>query len=373
MKASKIIPIVTLVALLFASCDENKMIKGQIKKKKAQVVKLEKEIEELEKQVSDSQQVNLVPVRVKNISGEAFNHYIIVFGEVEAEDYALISPEMAGQVKDIHVDEGQYVKQGALLVSLNTESIESAVQQIKTNLDLATETFEKQNKLWENNVGSEMQFKQAKANKESLEAQLKSLQAQKEMAKIRAPFSGYVNQISLKRGELASPGMPVVEMVNLGQLSVTADVSEEHIGKIKEGEKVDVSFTSMPDVHIQTPIIRKSNMIDARNRTFQIELKFSNRGEKIKPNMVSKITINDFSSDNAIVLPSLVIKQDITGKYVYTISNDKGKEVAKKTYIKTGLSYEDKTMVTEGLDMDDRVVTDGHNLVSSGVPVEIKN
>ena len=372
MKARQIITLFTVIAIVFAGCDKTQMIKQQIKSKKEKVIQLNKEIAELEKQVSDSNDViQSIPVRIKDIKGENFKHYIIVFGNVEADNYALISPEMGGHVKKIHVNEGDYVETGKLLVSLNTDAINNSIIQVKTNLDLATDTYNKQKILWENNVGSEIQFKQAKTQKESLEAQLKSLQAQKEMAEIRAPFNGYVNKIYPKEGELSAPGMPVVEVVNLKKLSVTAEVSEEYVDKINEGQKVAVSFSTFPDFNVTTPIVRVSKMINDKNRTFEIELKLKNEKEKLKPNMVSKITINDFSSDNAFVLPSIIIKQDITGKYVFTIKKDKNKIFAKKTYIKTGLSYDDKTMITAGLKTGDEVITDGYNLVSSGVPVKI--
>jgi len=374
MKARKIISVLVIIAIAFSSCDKNEMIKAQIKKKKGQIVKLNKQIAKLEEQLTDTNDVvKSIPVNVKQMNGENFKHYIIVFGEVEAENYALINPEMGGHVKKIYVEEGDFVESGKLLVSLNTDALNNSIKQIKTNFELAAETYEKQKKLWSNNVGSEIQYKQAKTTKESLESQLKTLQAQKEMSEIRAPFSGYVNKIYPKAGELAAPGMPVVEVVNLKKLSVTADVSEIYLSKIKKGQMVDVSFASYPELKMSTPIVRVSKMINDLNRTFEIEIKLNNNEEKIKPNMISQITINDFSSDNAFVLPSLIIKQDISGKYVYTIKEEKGRFIVSKTYVKTGLSYEDQTMIVEGISINDKVVTDGYNLVSSGVPVEIKN
>jgi len=374
MKARKIISLLAIIAVAFIGCDKNEMIKAQIKKNKAKIAKLKEKNEELEKELTDTiNEKQSIPVNIKQMTGEEFRHYIVVFGEVEAEKYAMISPEMGGLVKKIYVDEGDYVEKGKLLVSLNTDAISNTIKQLKASYDLALETYEKQKTLWENKIGSEIQYKQAKTAKESLEAQIKATEAQKNSAEIRAPFDGYVNDIFKKIGELASPGMPVVEIVNLRRLYITADVSEDHIGKIKEGQKVEVTFANYPEMKIKTPIVRVSKMINEKNRTFEIEMKLRNSNEKIKPNQISKITINDFSSIDAYVLPSIIIKQDITGKYVFTARERDGKVFAEKTYIKTGLSYDDKTMVTSGLSENQKVITDGYNLVSKGVPVEINN
>ena len=374
MKAQKIIPLLAFIVLILFGCDKNAMIKQQIQKNKKKIEKLNLKNEELVKELTDTvMEKQAIPVNVKTMKGEEFKHFIVVFGEVQADNYALVSPEMGGLVKKIYVEEGDYVEKGKLIVGLNTDAITNTIAQLKTNYELARDTYEKQKALWENNIGSEIQFKQAKTAMESLESQIKSLEAQKGSSEIKAPFSGYVNKIYKKVGELASPGMPVVEIVNLKKLYITADVSEEHLGKIKEGQIVDITFSTLPDLKIATPIIRVSKMIHEKNRTFEIEMKLDNSNEKIKPNMISQITINDYKSEDALVLPSIIIKEDISGKYVFKINEGGKNPVAQKTYIKTGLSYEENTMIADGISVDDKVITKGYNMVSAGVTVAIKN
>lgn len=370
--------IIHMVVIIFAisqfGCDKNEMIKKQIISKKEQINKLENQIKELEQQLEDTTQQNeFIPVEVKELKPTHFNHYIVAYGEVEAVNYALISPEMPGQIKRIHVSEGQLVSNDQLLISLNTESLESQINQIETNLELATETFKKQKRLWEQSIGSEMQYLQAKTNKESLEAQLKATRAQLRMSQMRAPFSGYVDKIFLKEGELASQVQPVLEMVSMDRLSVTADISETYIGSIEEGQLVEISFDAMPDLVMNVPVQRVSKVIDKVNRTFEIEVKMDNPQQKIKPFMVSKIRINDYSNDSALVIPSIVMKQDISGKYVYVAEQNNNMTIATKKYIDTGLSYENMTEVISGLQPSDRVVVAGYNVVSSGIPVEVRN
>ncbi|NJM14940.1 MAG: efflux RND transporter periplasmic adaptor subunit [Bacteroidales bacterium] len=363
----------TMMLLLVSCGDKQAAIKKQISQKKAQIEKLKSEIAELEKQVGDSTEERLaIPVVTKEMVGEEFRHYIIAYGEVEAEDYAQISTEMGGRIAKIHVDEGSRAEAGQLIVSLNTESVANNIKQLETNLELATITFEKQKNLWDQGIGSEIQYLQAKTNKESLESQLASIKAQQRMSQVRAPFTGYVNKIYFKEGEYSAPGFPLVEMVNLNKLSLTADLSEEHLGSIRKGQYVDVTFAPLPDVKLSVPVKRISNVINVQNRSFEIELEFNNKNELIKPNMVSTITINDFKADSAFVLPSIIIKQDIKGKYLFRAAKENGKTVAQKTYVKTGLSYNENTMVKEGLAHGDKVIVKGYNVVSTGVPVVIK-
>lgn len=350
--------------------DDIKIIK-QIATQKNRIVGIESKIKTLENKMTAREEKHLIPVSVKEMQPETFNHYIITYGEVEAKHYANISPEMNGRIEKIFVAEGERVSKGQLLVSLNTDAIENQIKGVKSSLELATKTFNKLDTLWKQNIGSEIEYLSAKNNKESLESQLESLQAQKRMSQIRAPFNGIVDKIFPKEGEIASPGFPVIEFVNLDKLTITADVSEAYVGKINKGQLVELSFSALPDVSIKTPIIRVSKVINSSSRTFEIEMEIDNIGEKIKPNLVSSIKIRDFSSENAFVVPSLAIRKDISGHYVYTVTKKDKKNIVDKKYISTALSYEENTMVKEGLKKGDQVVVKGFHLVSAGVPVKV--
>ncbi|MBN1597173.1 MAG: efflux RND transporter periplasmic adaptor subunit [Bacteroidales bacterium] len=365
----------TLPLVFLLACGSNdEVIKKQIIQKKQQIVKLEQQIIKLEKQLSDTAETDKrIPVEVKEIKPEEFNHYFIAYGNVEAKEYALISPEGAGgQIKKIHMDEGDFAKKGQLLISLNKEVIAKQIDAVKSNLELVTSTYEKQKTLWDQGIGSEIQYLQAKTNKESLEAQLESLEAQERMSTIRAPFDGYVDKIFQKEGELASAMFPVVEFVNYSELIIIADISENYVGKIKEGDYVDLTFASLPDYQKRTRIKRVSNVLNKDSRTFEIELNIDNINKQIKPNMVSTIRINDFSSSDAFVIPTLVIRKDITGNYVYVAKEKEGQMTVGKKYITPDLSYNDQTMIAKGLSLGDKVIVKGYNLVSSGVPVNVK-
>ncbi len=350
--------------------DDKKIIK-KIAQQKNRIVSIDAKIRKLENQMTAREQKTLVPVSVKEIEPETFNHYVITYGEVNAKNYAMISPEMNGRIEKIHVSEGEYVKEGQLLVSLNTESIDQQIKGVKSSLELAVKTFQKLDTLWKQNIGSEIDYLSAKNNKESLESQLESLQAQKRMAQISAPFNGVVDKIFPKKGELASPTFPVIEFVDLSRLTIKADVSEAYIGKINKGQFVELTFSALPEINIKTPVIRVSKVINSASRTFEIEMEIDNPGEKIKPNVVSTIKVNDFSSDSAFVVPSLAVRKDVSGQYVYTVEQKDNKNIVSKKYVTTGFSYEEKTLITEGLQKGEKVVVKGYHLVSSGVEVNL--
>jgi len=372
----KLIILIGIIAL--ASCDMNspEMIRQQITKKKDKIRELNQQVQELEGLMGadslNSESKFNVPVTLKELKLESFNHFIELNGKLEAEENAFISPELNGQIKKIHIREGDRVKKGQLLVSLNTSLTESSIKEVLTGLELATKLHEKQKGLWEKKIGSELRYLEAKNAKEQAEARLATLNVQLNMAKIRAPFNGEVEIIFLKEGEMAAPGMQVLQLVSLKSLKIYADLSEKYLGSIKQDEIVQIDFQEKEDLNMTVPIHRIGNVIDEKSRTFRIELKVPNLKEELKPNMFTTIRVNDFNSDQALVVPSLIIKQDISGKYVYLAKEGSGVLTASKKYIEEGLSYQDQTMIISGLDEGDRIIVEGYSLVSDGVEIALR-
>lgn len=359
--------------LLAASCNMNspEMIKQQISRKKTQAKKINAQIAELESRiVSDSTDTGFIlPVSLKNIEPEPFEHFIEVTGKLEAEEDAFISPEMNGQIKKIHVREGQAVKEGQLLISLNTSMVESSVREVESGLELATKLYERQKELWDRKIGSEMQFLEAKNARESAEARLASLNAQLDMARIRAPFEGVVETILLKEGELAAPGMQVIQLVSLDKLKLYGDISERYLMSVHAGDEVRVLFPDFPGLSLDAPIHRVGNVIDDKSRTFRIEIKIDNSTHRFKPNMYSVMRVRDFVSDSAFVVPSVILKQDINGNYLYVANTENGQLKAHKKYVTTRMSYNELSMISEGLQQGERVILKGFDQVSDGVDI----
>jgi membrane fusion protein, multidrug efflux system len=370
--------ILAIAILILASCSskvDEKSVRDQIAGYKKEVAALNAKIAELEKQLGTldpSESINSVPVEVQDLSYEPFKHFIEVSGSAEAVKAAFISPEMGGQIREIYVNEGDFVEKGKLLAKLNTDITESSIKELESGLALATTVYEKQKRLWEKGIGSEIQYLNAKNTKESLEQKLVTVNAQLDMSLIKAPISGVVDGINLKKGELAAPGMQMMQIVNLDELYINADVSESYLPQVEEGAQVMVRFPVYPDLTLQTPIYRKGNVINPNNRTFPIQLRLKNPDRKLKPNILSVVQINDFSADSALIVPSILIKQDITGYYLFIAQEISGKWIAKKVYIIPGKSYVDKTMVVSGLQPGQRIIVQGYNMVSDGTEVVVK-
>jgi RND family efflux transporter MFP subunit len=378
IKEMKKLLILTSMVILASACNMNspQMLEQQIKKKKDQVRELNEQIASLEQQLAENpgeeEAAYLVPVAVKTMEPEPFEHYIEITGRLEAEEDAFISPEMNGQVERIYVKEGQSVKEGQLLLSLNTSITESSIQEVKTGLELANKLFEKQKELWDQKIGSELQYLEAKNAKEQAEARLSTLEAQLDMARIRAPFSGVVETIMLKEGELAAPGMQVIQMVSLNNLKLYGNISERYMTSVKKGDMVMVTFPDFEGLDRKVPIHRVGNIIDNASRTFRIEMKINNRQKALKPNMFSSIQVNDYKTESAFVVPSISIKQDIKGSYVYVTTSEEGELKARKRYVETGLSYQDQTMIQDGISQGDEVIVKGFAQVSDGVNISVK-
>ncbi len=352
-------------------------IEKKIKDYKNEINKINKKIHALEVQLEEmdtSQQENYrTVVRVKDMEPEAFDHYITVNGLVKAEEEAFISPEISSQIEKIYVDDGDHVRKGELLVRLNTDVTDKSIQEVKTNLELATKVYQKQKDLWEQKIGSEVQYLQAKNNMESLEARLQTLQEQKQMAEIRAPFNGEVNDVSLKTGEMAMPGVHIMHIVNLKHLKLDADLSEAYINDVREGEEVIVEFPSFPGMKMNIPISRVGRVIDPDSRTFPVELKINNPDEKIRANQLATMKINDFHADSAFVVPSIIIKQDTRGYYLYEAVMAEDGLIADKLYVEPGRSYQDQTMITSGIKTGMQIIVDGYNLVKNGTDIKLAN
>jgi len=367
--------LILLATVIFAACSSNvdnpetkEDILNQISEYKMEVVELNKKISNLEESLQAIEGVaSGTPVYTTIMEHQQFNHYFEVNGSVEAINAAFISPEINGQVKKIYVTEGQNVEKGQLLIKLNSSIIESSINEVKTALELATTVFEKQKQLWDKNIGSELDYLQARNNKESLESKLETLNAQIDMANIKAPISGIVDEVLVKEGELAIPGMQVVQMINLDGLYVNADVSESYITKVKKGDIVSLEFPSLPEIKMDVPVFRTGNTVKTANRTFVVQLKIDNVGHLIKPNVLAKIKINDYSKDQALMVPSIILKQDMEGTYLYKVMDGN----AKKIYVETGKSYKGNTVVSSGLEVGDEVIVEGYSQVSDGKLVNI--
>lgn len=326
---------------------------------------------ELGKEKADPEAISFLPVEIKEMIPDFFSRYFEVSGVMEALKDAYISPEINGQIQKIAVQRGSRVKKGDQILKLNTDVTEKSMEEIETSLDLAKRIFSKQEELWKQNIGSELQYLEAKNAMESLEARLATIQKQLEMAHVTAPFSGIIDDIAVKEGELASPGIPLVHLVNLSSMRVSANVSEAYLSSVSKGDLVELRFPTYPEQMIKASVTRLGEVIDPQTRTFTLEVELKNGGEKFKPNMLTSVRIQDFRSDSALVVPSNILRQDFNGTFLFRAIDEDGASKAQKIYVKRGITVQDQTMITEGLSAGDWVITKGFNLVSEGTPLRV--
>jgi membrane fusion protein (multidrug efflux system) len=304
------------------------------------------------------------------VKNDVFKHYIEIQGVVQADKNIEIRPELGGTVNSILVKEGQKVSAGQLLIQLDDSSVKNTLDELNTQLSLAKTTFERQERLWNQKIGSEMQYLQAKAQKESLENNLASIKTQARKMKITAPFSGIVDVIYPKNGELTNPQMPVIRLINLDKVYVEADITESYLPVIKVGTEAVLNFPSI-NKEITSEIAQIGHYINPDNRSFKTRINISNKDQSIKPNLLADLKILDFEA-TGIIIPSNLVQQDQTGAdYVYIIKNEDGQNKIVKSLITITNEYQHNVFVTEGIVENDVLANAGARLIKEGDIVEI--
>ena len=291
-----------------------------------------------------------------------FQHFIEVQGSVEADQSVELYPESSGNITKIFVREGQSISKGRPLVQIDNSILESSKVELQTQLDLAATTFERQKRLWNQNIGSEIQYLQAKAKKEGLENSLESLKSQAKKLKITAPFSGTVDEVFAKTGGLANPMFPALRLINLDQIHVESEVTETYLKYIKKGAEVELYFPSI-DKKNNTKVDQVGNYINPNNRSFKVRMNVNNTDGTLKANLLADVKISDFK-EVGIVIPSNLIQKDRMNKpFVYTLVKENKFFRVKKSYILEKMSYENESFISEGLEADALIVDKGSRLV----------
>jgi RND family efflux transporter MFP subunit len=344
--------------------------------KKAMLKTLESEIKTLESEIlvlDPPKQKNPILVNGETLENQTFERYISIQGIVESDDLVNVSAEMGGRIKTLRAEEGDYVRKGQTIATLDMETLEKQIEEVKTSLSLATTVYERQKRLWEQNIGSEIQYLQAKNNKDRLDKSLETLDSQVAKRNIYAPISGYVDRKFLSAGEMAAPGVPIVNILDASKVKITADIPESYLGKIKSNDVVDIHFPAL-NKSIQKKISQISRTIDPANRTFQIEIHTSNKDNTLKPNLLAEVRFMDYKKENSIVAPVDYILEEVNGnKFVYIALTKDNKMIARKTYVQLGESYNGLVIIVEGLAAGDILVTDGSRNVAENDPIIIQN
>ena len=376
MKTNPII-IAALMALTLAACGggDNNSLAGkreELTKLKSEQSATEAKIKALEGEMGklDTTAVRedrAVAVTVSPVANENFKHYVEVQGSVDAKNTVMVSPKSGGVLTAVYIKEGDNVRQGATLAKVDNSIMQESIAEVQNQLALANTVFEKQSRLWEQKIGTEIQYLQAKNNKESLEKKITTLNTQLGQSNITAPISGVVDQVIAKVGEMAAPGSPVARVVNLSNLKIVAKVSDSYVATVKKGDEVIVKFPDL-DQEYKARITFVSTTVDPLSRTFRIEANLPSTNS-IKPNMLATVQINDATKKDALVIDQNVVQNTENGTVVYVAENDGGKKIAKSRVVKTGLSYNGQIEILAGLKAGDQLITQGYQDVADGQAV----
>ncbi len=371
-KTKILIPV--LIVMLAASCAPPGDTQSQLARLEAQREALTAQIEQLKAEIAqeggEAPQETLAYVRGIEVRPTLFQHFIQAQGTMESDNNILIPAQSSGVVKKIHVRQGDSVRQGQLLAELDGAIVESGIAELEHGLELATTIYERQDRLWKKNIGSELDYLTAKNNKEGLERKLETLQEQYKLTKIQAPISGTVDDVLIKEGEMAAAGFGTIRIVQLSRLKLKASLSENYISRIKKGDTVLVRIP-VAAREMELTIDAVSQVIDPNNRTFDVEIRIPAREKGLTPNMLAVITINDYSNPEALTVPQNVVQETGTESFLFVAEERDGGWIAHRRTVVPGKNYGEQLEINEGLGAGEFVVTFGFQNLADGQPVSI--
>lgn len=365
--------VIAALATIVVACGKKE--DSSLKGKKDQLVQLQKEAATLDEKIQklqveiDKLEPNKIEkiktVSVSPIIPGTFQHFVESTGRLEAENNVFVSPQMGGAITQVYVKAGDFVSKGQKIATIDNSVLRNSIQEIEIQLETAKTIYERQKNLWDQKIGTEVQFIQAKTQVEALQRRITTLKSQDGMNIVTAPISGVVDEVRFKAGEMAAPGVGIVRIVNFSDLKVVANVPDTYAGTIAKGDMVKIKF---PDLQkeISARLTFVSQTINQVSRTFVVEAKVPNIDKSLKPNLTAIININDQSKSGAIVIPQSFVQNTDQGNIVYVAVVEGNKKIAKAHQVTTGLSYDGKIEVKSGLSSGDMLITEGYQEIVDG-------
>ncbi len=383
----KKISLLILSLFVLVSCENSErsvdeLIKeGDLSKIRAKKAELSKEQSEISSKIADldaaiqkmDKNTQFPLVRTLQVEDTLFKHYVEIPGDVETDENIIIYPEYSGALLNVMVEEGDRVNKGQVLAQIDDGGLSSQLAQLETQAALAKTTFERQKRLWEQNIGSEIQFLEAKASYEAVENSVNQLKSQLAKTVVRAPFAGVIDETFSEQGEVVAPGQSrLFRLINLSNMYITAAVPESYLGSIKKGTEVMVEITAT-GTEFRSTIRQVGNFINPNNRTFEIKVAVPNDKELVKPNLIATVKLNDYTSKNAVTIPQGIIQKNSAGEslvYVLKPTSD-STGTAEKRILETGKVYDERIEILSGLKAGEQLITDGARNIHEGEEVRI--
>lgn len=347
-------------------------------KKQKELNQLKQDIDKLDSAIrSQDAEKKLLLGTDMILESQEFKHYVAFQGTIDTDQNLVIYPEIPALLQTIYVQEGQRVKKGTALVKLSDGGLQDQLEQMRLQLALAKTTFERQQTLWDQKIGSEIQYLQAKTNYNTLEKSVSQMKDQVAKTLIKAPFDGIVDHIIADKGANLAPGAtPILRFVNLDQMHVTGEIPEIHLPNIQLNSEAKVTI----------PVLRKQweskvslvgNYINPNNRSFRIEIELDNKEGSLKPNMTAQVLLNDYTNSQALLVPLKNILKNQDGQsYVFLLENIEGEPntyKAIKTFVETGIESNNVMEIIKGLQVGDRILQEGVRLAKDQQRIKIIN
>ncbi|MBT8298611.1 MAG: efflux RND transporter periplasmic adaptor subunit [Maribacter sp.] len=382
--------IMTALFILACGTDQKQSIEDlvaqgnleDIRAKKNEIAQQQKELESKMKHLDsviallDSNE-KLPLVTTITVKAENFMHYLELQGTVQTKQNVLVYPEMAGTLQRVYVSQGQRVNKGQILAKIDDGGVGSQLEQLKTQAELAKTTFERQKRLWEQKIGSEIQFLQAQTNYVAAENAVKQIKSQLGKSTIKAPFSGIIDDVIKDQGTVVAPGQgsEVFRIVNLSDMYIEVDVPETYLGQVTKGKEAIVYFPVLGD-SVTTKIRETGHFINPSNRSFSAEIPVPNMKGNIKPNLTAKVSLNDYNNANAILIPQSIISENAVGEqYAYVTSepDENNEAIVTRSIISTGKANQGFVEILSGISAGQHLIKEGARSVKDGQKVKILN
>ncbi len=349
--------------------------KAALKEKRAQLSTLTQEIEALEDSlavIDPSFAPKTTLVAYEEVKATDFTDYAEVQATVRAAETAMASSEIPGRILRMNFEEGDPIRRGQLVAVLDVEGTTTQRAELETASELAQTVFERQKKLWDQNIGSEIQYLQAKNNYDRIQQQLKTIDVQANKRNVYAPLSGTVERVMSRTGENALPGSPILSIISTNDLNVVADAPESLLSKVKVKQEVKVRVEAL-GLEFKAPVTRIGRTVDPANRTFEVEIRVPGQYiGQLKANLLAEVEILDFQEEGLIVVSQDNVQQEVDGqRYLFVAREQEGQTIARKTYVTTGKSFDNKAVVESGLSVGDRIITSGARGLTDGQLLEL--
>lgn len=380
-----------IVVLFLSSCggDKKQSVERVVESKNLETIRNKRavlvneeqiihgKIKQLDEAISALDTVKKVPlITTITAKHEVFKHVLEIQGNVTTKQLIVINPEYNGILSHVYVKEGQKVNKGQLLAKIDDGGLSQQLSQLQIQADLAETTFKRQERLWNQKIGSEIQYLQAKSNYEAQSQAVNQLKQQLGKTMVRAPFSGTIDDVITEQGSVVAAGQSeLIRIVNLNNMYIETEVPESYISNVTKGKDVSIEFPVLGKL-ITTKIRQAGDFINPANRTFKIEVAIPNKDKTIKPNLTAKLKINDYTNENAVLIPQSIISENAEGEqYIYVVNdkNDNDEGVAKKIIIKTGKTQGDVIEVLDGVEDGAEIVQEGARSVKDGQTVKVIN